>query len=467
MVTEVLFERVGLHFQQSLRAERVEPVEEVAALAGEAAAGVFEVGDPLLQHGSLASGAAAAANHRLRLVAALYLPGCRHNQRNACNNGPLPLYRHPETEERDNRHRSHRQRPPLEATAFGAASLPHWPLRSARLAIRRSSRVTAQHLFQRRHRAGFEVAGRRERLGERPDRLDLAERGEQRRRLRIVEITRLKENVLARAEGRPEVGPLDERAERGVDDEAGEVIERRVEVGLGAVGVLVVAVADLRAGLACERRDEHRVVIDEHEPHVAVVFADEDVAVLEVAVRDPGVFQIDEQRAPGSGEGAQDIRITPMLFDERRKPLPFRPRHLQDGIARPADPDAFRLVVERDGTLQLCVGEVLRDGPVSSGLILHARQKAAHSKPSTLGLDRKDSSERTRDGLRQAEGVRRGRPRREVRVGERRRGKLQRLLVVAGSRVVGHRTRRAATAALRVPRASRRRCAARSRGRTR
>ena len=153
--------------------------------------------------------------------------------------------------------------------------------------------------------------------------------------------------------------------------------------------------------------------------------------MLEIAVSDAGGGEIGEERAPRLGEGSERLPFAEVALGEGGEPLPFRPRHLEDRVDLACDADAVGLVVERDGAGYVGFGEVAGDGAVADLLVRDVGEETAHGEAAGLGLDGEDGGERSRDRLRQAERVRAGRPGGEHGIGERRRRKLERFLVVA------------------------------------
>src|SRR2546421_359890 len=87
---------------------------------------------------------------------------------------------------------------------------------------------------------------------------------------------------------------LGERDERKIDDETGEIVEVGVEVTRIARGMLVVLMPDLTRRPTGHRGHEHAIKIDE--PELSML--DDDISVLQIAVRHAGRAQRSEQTHP-------------------------------------------------------------------------------------------------------------------------------------------------------------------------
>ncbi len=424
-------------------------VPEVACL------GVQLVG-PAGQGGGLARQPAPAAHHREAAVGPVYgEPGgsgqCRsHPEGEGGPPGQHQAKHDPEAGE------GGRKKRPLERRPLGTERLAARCPR-ARLCL---GHPACQDRVERRHPLQRQEAGRAERFGQRTGGLDPAQVREQRRLVRREEVVGGKQEVLARRVAVPEHGLGGEGPKRGVDDESGKAVEVRPRVALGAVGVLVVAVADLRRGRAVERGHDEGVVIDEGETRPAVGFANEHVAVLEVAVGESVRLEIGEHPAPGLGQRRHPVRLGVMPGYVAAERLALGPVHHDERVRRAADAHAARLVVETDGVGQRGFAERLRDLSVAPLLRGHLRQQAPHGHAAFGRLGREDGSEGAGDRLRQTERPGLDGPGREDGIGERLVGELEGVLVVTGRRV-GHVSGGGGRGG------SRRRCACRPHGRSR
>ncbi len=108
--------------------------------------------------------------------------------------------------------------------------------------------------------------------------------------------------------------------------------------------MLVIAVPDLVAVAAAEIGHEHAVVVDQPQ----LVTGDQDVAVLQVTVRDMLCLQVTNQLGPSFREPGNGIRPAQVARHVLIERLAFDPFHLQNGIPGSLDLDALGLEVEID-----------------------------------------------------------------------------------------------------------------------
>ena len=97
-------------------------------------------------------------------------------------------------------------------------------------------------------------------------------------------LTAKDQTLIAAAKVTPQLRFQRERHQRGVDNPSREMVNARAKIALAALRVLIIAVADLVALLAGQGRYIHAVIVDQ--PQLAA--ADDDVAVLQIAVADGG-----------------------------------------------------------------------------------------------------------------------------------------------------------------------------------
>ena len=145
------------------------------------------------------------------------------------------------------------------------------------------------------------------------------------------------------------------------------------------------------AGLQAERAgDDHVVVVDQRN---GVGVGDEDVAMLQIAVRDLGGAQIATDRDPLVGEAAQARRVVEVLLDVGIKPDAVRPIHFEDRIPAAAHANPLRQILEIDHEGQRSLLEVGGNGGVALLLIGDFAHEAAHRRLALLGFNLKDGGE--------------------------------------------------------------------------
>ncbi|PSR00920.1 MAG: hypothetical protein BRD47_07640 [Bacteroidetes bacterium QS_8_68_28] len=206
----------------------------------------------------------------------------------------------------------------------------------------------------------------------------------------------------------------------------------RAEVLLGAVGVLVIAMAHLRALFPVQSGHEGRVVVHQAQlwRSLACPFGDERVAVLEVAVRDAGVFEGGEHLGPCLRQRVQGAGVVEVLLGVAVERRPLRPVHLQQRERRAVHADALRLVVEADGIGQFRFGEMIGDGAVPLLLVGRLREEALGSQAAALGRGhREDGGEGAGGRARQPQRSGARRRALELLVGEGVLGVLEGLLI--------------------------------------
>ena len=110
-----------------------------------------------------------------------------------------------------------------------------------------------------------------------------------------------------------------------------EAVQLRVEL-VGAARVLIVWIARFTGWSTAQRGHEHAVVVDQAQRAAAV---DQDVAVLQVAVRDAEPTQLG---GPVSTKSALDVRqrarLRQALLDGAVERPAVEPRHLGDRVPR-------------------------------------------------------------------------------------------------------------------------------------
>src|SRR5205823_302077 len=92
--------------------------------------------------------------------------------------------------------------------------------------------------------------------------------------------------------------------------------------------MLVIPMADLMTDLPGERRYEHSVVVDEFE----ISACNQDVAVLQIAMRDAVLLQSAEHLHPPFGKIHERDRILDVRLDGLLQCGAVDPFHFQDGI---------------------------------------------------------------------------------------------------------------------------------------
>jgi hypothetical protein len=136
---------------------------------------------------------------------------------------------------------------------------------------------------------------------------------QQRRGCRVTEVGRAEQQVVAVVVPTPEPRAAGlQRAERGVDHQVREPVDFRVEqLPTDPLRVLIVAMPDLAGLDAGQPRHPHAVVVDEPQHGSAARPGDDqDVAVLEVAVCDPGASESGGEFDPLARQLAQRRGMT-------------------------------------------------------------------------------------------------------------------------------------------------------------
>src|SRR5262249_38043480 len=108
--------------------------------------------------------------------------------------------------------------------------------------------------------------------------------------------------------------------------------------------------------------DTHAVVVDQLDGQgVPGAGHEDDVAVLQIGVRDTGLSQPPGHPRPDEAELLQAGGPVQRVADELVEQQPLDPAHLEDGIPPAADADALLEVLEIDGEGQPGSGEVFAD----------------------------------------------------------------------------------------------------------
>ena len=118
---------------------------------------------------------------------------------------------------------------------------------------------------------------------------------------RLVEILAHEEKVVAGAVRVPELAIDLQRPQRQVDHQRGKPVQVRTEIGHAPLRVLIGAMPDLGGLPPDQRRHPHAVVVDEQK----IPAGDQDVSVLEVAVRELRVLDVFHQRPELLPQGRQ------------------------------------------------------------------------------------------------------------------------------------------------------------------
>ena len=131
--------------------------------------------------------------------------------------------------------------------------------------------------------------------------------------------------------------------------------------------MLIVGMADLAGGALGQGRDVHAVVIDQPQSQRAALAAghQQDVAVLQIAVRHVGVAQFLGQTNPHLRQSIQQHRLVQLLADELVETETLDPAHFDERIPLAVDADAFIEKVELDHEGALRLAQVFADGLVA------------------------------------------------------------------------------------------------------
>ena len=222
-----------------------------------------------------------------------------------------------------------------------------------------------------------------------------------RRLSRLVEVLADEEEIVARVVLVPEPAIDLESAQREVDHQRGEAIEVRPVVRRAAPRMLIRAVPDLRRLAAFQLGNPHAVVVDEQE----VLAANEDVSVLQVAVRELRALHFLDQPAKPCSKGGEPGGIAEEALDAPIEVLALHPRHLHDRKRAPFDAQAVGQIGEGGALRDALFGQMAGDGRVALGVVGDGPEEAAY-RPGVVTLRRPvDHRVSAGGGLRHAEAV--------------------------------------------------------------
>ena len=209
-----------------------------------------------------------------------------------------------------------------------------------------------------------------------------------------------------------------ERHQGCVNHPRGKVVDLTVVERLPAVGVLVVAMADLVAGASGQGGHEHAVVVDQPQSAVDHQY----VAMLQVAVADAGLAQT-ARPAPLLGQGQERGRAPQVPFYVRVERFALHPFHFQDGVPAPTHTDAVGQESEVDHIGQPHPLQVVADGSIPFLVVAVFTEETADSIDPLAGADELiDAGEATGDRTRQPQRRQQRLAQLEFRIGEGLRG---------------------------------------------
>ena len=134
-----------------------------------------------------------------------------------------------------------------------------------------------------------------------------------------------------------------QRAQREDDHEHREAVQFGVELE-GPARMLIVWIAGFAGRSTVQRRHEHAVVVHQAQRAAAV---DQDIAVLQVAVRDPQPTQLVDQLDESSLDVRQRARLGQAVFDRAIQWPAFEPRHLGNRVPGLSDTHAGVEILNR------------------------------------------------------------------------------------------------------------------------
>ncbi len=207
---------------------------------------------------------------------------------------------------------------------------------------------------------------------------------------RLLEIFALEQQILvAVAVPAPERGIDAEDQEREINRPRGEIIEIRTEVFLGSPRVLIIAMTDFMAATSRELRDVHAIVVDQLE----VTASDNDVAVLQIAVRNLMLLERGNHVEPAIGQRADGKRTPDGRLNRAGKAFAVDPFHFEDRIPFAPDSQTLGEKMESYRVAKIRRRQMLADGGIALLMVGKIAQKAAHGPAFSAATDTIDARE--------------------------------------------------------------------------
>src|SRR5207302_5243122 len=176
----------------------------------------------------------------------------------------------------------------------------------------------------------------------------------------IDEIFRAKEHTLAVIVLGPQPWRLRDRAQPQVDDNRRKTIDGGIVIVCIPPRVLIIRVSNFVGPQAREFREKDAVVVNEHQFPIA----DQDVAVLQITVRDLEVLKPLDQGTELGDELLDAPGIPDVLSDKGVQGFTLDPLHLDDRIPVRRNPNALREVKRPDKALFVIPRKEVIDGRV-------------------------------------------------------------------------------------------------------